>query len=308
MYSGSGPRTAALTAWLLLACLPAQAASQTGRTVVDETGRTVPLPERLERVISLAPSVTEIFYALGLEDRLVGVTNQCDFPPAAREKARIGDVVSPSLETILALKPDLVIGTPIGNRRETVAALEQLGLSLYGINPRTVPEIFLSIRHVGELMGVPESGEALAARLEARLAALEGRLARSSHPRVLFVVWLEPLITAGGDTFLNDLLRRAGAESITADLSESWPRLSIETLIERNPDYLILPRTPSLEARFQALREGAAWQAVRAARAHRVVWLDEAVMRPGPRIVEAIEELARALHPDAFAPSEAARK
>ncbi|MFQ5664020.1 MAG: ABC transporter substrate-binding protein [Terriglobia bacterium] len=278
------------------------------RTVIDETGRAVRVPARIERIVSLAPSLTEIVYALGLEKRLVGVTNQCDFPRAARRKPKVGDVINPSVEKILELKPDVVLGTTAGNRRETVQALERLGVPLYGIAPRTVEDIFASIRHLAELAGVPQAGEELAARLRARLAALEARLGTSERPAVLFILWLEPLLTAGGDTFLNDVLRRAGAEAVTADLPQSWPRLSLEEVIERDPDYLVLPRTHSLQARLARLVHREPWRGLRAVKQQRVVWLDDPVLRPGPRIVDAIEELARALHPEAFPPEEAARK
>ena len=303
---GKATATLGLIAAFAGPCPLIAAAAQT-RTVVDETGRRVQVPARIERVISLAPNVTEILYALGVEDRVVAVTNQCDTPAAARSKAKVGDVANPSLEIMLALKPDLIIGTTLGNPRETVRALEQTGIPLYGVNPHSVADIFVSIRHMAELMGVPERGEALASKLEARLATLEQRLAGTPRPRVLFVVWLEPLITAGGDTFLNDVLQRAGAESITAEMKESWPHLSLETVIERQPDFIVLPRLPALEGRLDELRRQPAWQPVRAAEPGRAVWLDEAVLRPGPRIVEAIEKLARALHPQSFS-AEAARQ
>ncbi|HXE76465.1 MAG TPA: cobalamin-binding protein [Candidatus Xenobia bacterium] len=280
----------------LLAAFPL--ATQAQRTVVDETGRTVRVPARVERVISLAPNVTEILYALGLEDRLVAVTNQCDQPPAARTKPKVGDVANPSLETLLALQPDLVIGTTLGNPREIVGALEQAGIPLYGVDPRSVTDIFVSIRHVADLLGVPERGEQLAAGLEAQLAGIEQRAAGGPQPRVLFVIWLEPLITVGSDTFLNDVLRRAGAQSVTAGTKESWPRLSLETVIESNPDYLVLPRIPAIETRLAEVRRQPAWRSVRA----RVIWLDEAVLRPGPRIVDALDDLARQLHSQSPAP------
>lgn len=291
-----------------LLCLPGAAAGQQQtRTVIDETGRVVRVPARIERVISLAPNLTEIVYALGQEDRLVGITNQCDFPAAAGGKARVGDVINPSLERIIELKPDVVLGTTVGNRRETVDALEHVGIALYGVAPRSVDGILTSIRHVAELLEVPQAGEELAARLEERLEALPRRLADRRRPQVLFIIWLEPLLTAGGDTFLNDILQRAGADSVTADIGEDWPRLSLEVMIERDPDYLVLPRTPSLVARLAELATRPPWSRLRAVEQHHIVWLDESVMRPGPRIAEAIESLARALHPEAFSPLEAAR-
>jgi len=282
--------------------LPAIGAAQETRVVEDETGRRVRVPVRPERIISLAPNLTEILYALGADERLVGVTSQCDFPPAAERKPRVGDVSHPNLEKILELKPDLVLGTTAGNPRSIVPALERLNVALYGVDPRSVAGVFESIRHVGELVGAPDAGEALAARLEARLAALESRAqAAAARPRVLFVIWLTPLITAGRDTFVNDLLARAGAHSVTAALEQDWPRLSLEEVIERDPDFLLLPRTPGLAASLERLSKEDPWRQLRAVRENRVVWLDEAVMRPGPRIVDAIEELASALHAPASA-------
>lgn len=300
------PRFVLLAAALLFPTI-VPAAERPTHQVVDETGREVRVPARIERVISLAPNLTEIVYALGQEGRLVGVSNQCDFPPAARGKPRVGDVINPSLERIIELRPDVVLGTTAGNRRETVQALEHARISLYGVAPRSVEGILTSIRHVAELLDVAPAGEELAGRLQARLDALPRRLADRRHPRVLFILWLEPLLTAGGDTFLNDILRRAGADSVTADVKEDWPRLSLEVVIERDPDYLVLPRSPSLEARLAELTSRPPWSRLRAVELHHIVWLDESVMRPGPRVAEAIESLARALHPEAFSPLEAAR-
>lgn len=292
----------------LAASLPARAAETHYRTVVDETGRTMRIPVRIERVVSLAPNLTEILYALGLEDRLVGVTNQCDFPPEARQKRIVGDVVNPSLEEIIQLKPDVVFGTTAGNRRETADALERLGIPLYGIDPHSVDDVLASVRRIAELLGVPERGAELEARLRARLMALHQRLNSVSRPRVLFAIWLDPLITVGGDTFLNDLLRRAGARSVTGDISSDWPRLSLEVALELDPDFLVLPNSHSLKSRLADLSNRRPWQSLRAVEQGRVIWMDDAVLRPGPRIVDVIETLARQIHPEAFAATEAARQ
>lgn len=277
--------------------VPALAAEEPTRKVTDETGRTIEVPARIERIVSLAPNLTEIIYALGLEARLVGVTTLCDFPPQAQAKPKVGDVINPSLEKVLELKPNLVLGTTAGNRRETVEALERLGVPLYGIDPRSVRGILDSIRHVAELAGAPQAARDPTARLEARLAALEERRS-PSRPRVLFIIWLEPLVTIGRDTFLNDVLDRAGAQSATVDLEPSWPRLSLEEVIERDPDYLVLPHSDSLAASLARLSPQDPWRRLRAVEQNRIIWVDDAVLRPGPRIVDTIEELARALHPE----------
>jgi iron complex transport system substrate-binding protein len=300
------PAMAALGAFL--AAAQPLAAGDDFRTVVDETGRAVRVPARIERIVSLAPNLTEIFYALGVEDRLVGVTNQCDYPPAAREKRSVGDVVSPNLEETIDLRPDLVFGAKAGNRRETVEALERLGVPLYGIDPHSVEDVLVSVRTVAELLGVPERGRELEARLRTRLTILEQRLGSVSRPRVLFAIWLDPLITVGGETFLNDLLGRAGARSVTAEIETDWPRLSLEVALELDPDYLILPNSHSLKTRLADLSTRRPWQSLRAVEQGRVVWLDDAVLRPGPRIVDGVEALARQLHPEAFGTIEGARQ
>ncbi len=290
-----------LWAWWLAVTLAAVSAHTQGlRLVTDETGRRVGVPARVERIISLAPNITEILYALGLEARLVGVSNYCNYPPAAKSKPPVGEIISPSLEKIVALKPDLVLATPAGNRRETVIALERLGVAVYGIDPRDVAGVFASIENISELLGVSEAGAKLAAELRAELAAVTAQVEGQSRPRVLFVLWLEPLMSVGRYTFIHDVLRRAGAESVTAERAEDWPRLSLEEVIRRNPDYLVLAHSPALEQQLADLRQRPAWQGLRALQKDRVILLDEAVLRPGPRIVEAVARLARALHPEAF--------
>lgn len=284
----------------VVALLALPAAAQRLRLVVDETGRQVGVPERVERIVSLAPSVTELVYALGLEARLVGVTDYCDYPPAAKAKPSVGEVISPSLEKIVSLKPDLILATTSGNRRETVTAIERLGIPLYGLNSRSVEDVLLALRTLGELIGVPEAGARLESQLRARLEAMAERLASQPKRRVLFVLWLEPLMSIGPNTFVHDALVRAGAESITADRPEDWPRLSLEEILRQDPDYLILTHSPVLERRLDALRRDPVWSRLRALRENRVVVLDEAALRPGPRIVDAIEQLVRALHPEVF--------
>lgn len=293
---------------LLLTALPLAAATEAAtatRTVVDQTGRTIRVPADVRRVITLAPNLTEIVYALGQQDRLVGVTNQCNYPPRVDAKARIGDVVNPNLERIIELKPDLVLGSTAGNRIETVTALEQAGIPLYGSDAHRIEDIFASIRDIAGLLAVPETGEPLAAQLEERLRALDRSLLGAARPKVLLVIWLEPLITTGPDTFLADLVHRAGGQSISDDLEQNWPRLSLEVVVERDPDYLVLPRIPQLEARLAQLSQAPPWAELRAVRRNQIVWLDEALIRPGPRILDMIESLARSLHP-AEAQSEAA--
>ncbi len=172
------------------------------------------VPQPVRRIVSLAPSLTETIYALGLQDRLVGDTDYCDYPPDAEKKAKVGGAINPSLERIVALHPDLVLVTKSLNRLETVRALAELGISSYATDPHTVGEIITSSEKLAGVLGVPEAGAAIASDMQHRLADLQRRIAPLPPKRVLFVVWTQPLISVGKDTFIADALRQAGAVSI----------------------------------------------------------------------------------------------
>src|SRR6516162_5333338 len=177
-----------------------------GRTVTDETGRSVNVPDHPQRLISLAPSVTEIVYALGRGDRLVGDTEYCDYPPEAKRKPHVGAVLNPSLEQIVALKPDLVLGIAEANRRETAEQLDRLGIPLYGLTAHTMDDMLRSVDDLGDLLGREAEAGALIERLQNRIQAVAERVKGRPRPKVLFVVWYQPLVTAGPHTFISDVI------------------------------------------------------------------------------------------------------
>jgi iron complex transport system substrate-binding protein len=281
------------------------------REVTDEVGRTVRIPQPVRRVVSLAPSLTETIYALGLQNLLVGDTDYCDYPPDAMKKQKVGGAINPNMEEIVALQPDLVLVTKSLNRLETVNALEQLGIATYATDPHTVEDIIASSKRLGEILGAPEAGEKLAAELNQRLVKLKERLAGFPTKRVLFVVWTEPLISAGENTFIADALRYAGAESII-ETKRDWPQISLEEVVHLQPKYLVFAadhsETATEDVDQLALRPG--WDELEAVKQKKFAVMSEAVNRPAPRIVSAIEELARQLHPEAFAekPAEEGKK
>jgi iron complex transport system substrate-binding protein len=271
------------------------------REVVDETGRRVTLPAEVRRMVSLAPNLTETIYALGAGDRLAGVTDYCDYPPEAQKKPRVGGPRNPSLEAIVALKPDVVLATTALNRLETVEALARLGVVVYATDPRTVAGVLESIARLADLIGASQEGQILVSNLRARLESLQERLAGRPVKRVLFIVWEDPLITIGPHTFLADALRYAGARSVV-ETRQDWPRLSFEEVIRLQPDYLVFAGShgETGEREFTDLRTRPGWRELAAVRARRFAIISDAVNRPAPRLVDAIEELARQLHPDAF--------
>jgi iron complex transport system substrate-binding protein len=269
--------------------------------VIDEAGRTVRVPQPVQRIVSLAPSLTETIYALGLQDRLVGDTDFCDYPPDAQKKTKVGGAINPSLEQIVALRPDLVLVTKSLNLIETVNALDHLGISSYGTDPHTVREIISSTERLAGVLGVPEAGTAIGADLERHLADLQQRLNGLPPRRVLFIVWSDPLISVGKSTFIADALRLAGATSIV-DSAQDWPHMSLEEVVRLQPDFLVFAASHSEAGQndFDVLAERPGWRGLDAVRNRRFAVISDAVNRPAPRIVSAIEDLARQLHPEAF--------
>jgi cobalamin transport system substrate-binding protein len=278
------------------------AANPPFREVTDEAGRIVHIPQPVRRIVSLAPSLTETVYALGLQDRLVGDTDYCDYPEDAQKKTKVGGAINPSLEEIVALHPDLVLVTKGLNRLETVHALDALGISSYATDPHTVEEIITSSRKLADVLGVPEAGAAIAEDMQHQLAELQHRVGALSPKRVMFVVWTQPLISIGKDTFIADALRRAGAVSIV-DSAQSWPQVNLEEVAHLQPDFLVFAASHSdvVPPSAEVLANLPGWQILEAVKNRHYAVISDAVNRPAPRIVTAIQDLARQLHPDAFA-------
>jgi len=283
--------------------LPQSGAAKTepGRVVTDETGRRVAIPADVKRVVTLAPNLTETIYALGLEERLVGDTDYCDTPPAAKLKPHVGGAQNPSLEAIVALRPDLVLATTSINRPETADALAKIGVPVYTTDPQTVRGMLESTAQIADVMGAGSQGKELVAQLQARLDAIAARLTDVPPAHVLFVVWENPLITIGQSTFIADALRWAGAESVIVS-SQKWPHITFEEVVRLQPDYIVFA---SNHAGFEseelgALRSREDWKQLRAVELGHVAVMSEEVNRPSPGLVDAIEQLAREVHPDAF--------
>jgi iron complex transport system substrate-binding protein len=267
------------------------------REVTDQTGRRVNVPDHPQRLVSLAPNITEIIYALGLEDRLVGDTDYCDYPPEAKRKPHVGAVLNPSLEKIVALKPDLVLGSAEANRRETADQLGRLGIPLYGLTAHTLEDTLDSIVDLGEVLGREQASRALVTGLRIRMDAVARQVTGQARPKVLFVVWYRPLITAGPRTFIADVIARAGGVSISNDLRGEWPRLSLEEVLRRDPDVILFPRTESFSPGLEEFQRLPGWKDLRAVKGRRMSFISETIMRPSPRLVDALEEVAGILHP-----------
>jgi iron complex transport system substrate-binding protein len=270
--------------------------------VTDETGRVVRLPQPIRRIVSLAPSVTETLFALGLGDRVVGDTDFCDYPAEAKKKSHVGGPVNPSIEAVAALHPDVVIVSTEIDRLDSVHSLEQLGIPVYATAPHTVDEVLSSTERLANLLGAGDGGRELVAKLRGRLADLDRRLAGLPPKGVLMIVWLDPLISVGRNEFLNDALRRAGARSVV-DSPQAWPTIDLEEIMHTQPEYLIISNdnTQQVQRELDELQKLPAWRQLEAVRNRRFIVLSEAISHPSPRLIDGIEQLARALYPSKFA-------
>lgn len=292
-------RRGARFVWVLfilpwLAAVPVQAA-----TLVDMAGRRVEIQGLPRRIVPLTPSITETLFAIGAGDTVVGVTDQDDYPPEVRGKTRVGGGLDPNLEVILAIRPDLVLATVDSNRWDTFLELERLKIPVYGLKPVGLEGVFTSIRMVGQVLGRVERAEALVATMRRRMAAVSEKVKNLSRPRVLYVVWIDPLIVAGRGTVIDDLIRMAGGENTVR--ASGFPPYGLEQVVAHPPDVILLGSDrPGSEDGALLLRLPA-WKEMRAVREGAVRLVDTNIMhRPGPRIAEAVELLARLFHPEAF--------
>jgi iron complex transport system substrate-binding protein len=284
---------------LLLLCvlLPSPAPAL---TLTDQTGREVSLPAPPRRIISLVPSVTEVLFAIAAQDRLAGVTDFCDYPPEARRKPRVGGMLAPNLETILTLKPDLVIATTAGNREETFVQLGRLRIPVYLVNPTTMGDVLDLIARLGALTEHPVPAARLVTALDTRIRTVVGRVAPRGRPRVLYVLWPEPVIVPGRDALVSELIMLAGGDSVTADSGAGYPRYSLEAAVARAPQTIILAdHGAGLDTLSREKWERLS--ALPAVKAGRLFSVDGNLLHHyGPRVVDGLELLARLIHPEAF--------
>lgn len=269
-------------------------------TVRDMEGREIGLPGPPQRIVSLVPSATEMIYALGGEERLVGRTDFCDYPPAARTKTSVGGMINPNLELLVTLKPDLVIATHSGNREETFTQLSRLGIPVYLVGADRIADVKEVARRLALLTGRAAAVEALLERIDRRVASVREAVRASARPRVLYVLWPDPLIVPGRTALVTELIDVAGGTSITAADAEQYPRYSLEAAVAKAPDVIVLANhgTRSGPIAIDRWKRLTSLPAIKRGRIHSV---DGNLMhRYGPRMLDGLDELARAIHPEVF--------
>ena len=273
--------------------------------MVDQGGRLVRIEKVPEKIISLAPSNTEIIYALGLENKLIGVTEYCDYPGAAEQKPMVGGFSTIDIEKVVEIEPDLILAANI-HKDEVIPQLERLGFTVLTLDPETISEVLEAIDLIGQFTGKTEEASHLTAEMEKRIKAVTEKtseLPESQRLRVFYVLWHDPLMTAGSTTRIHELIKKAGGFNIAQDLTEEYPKMSLEAVIIANPQVIIAgsghgsgqdapfhfaltePRLSEVEARLEG----------------RIYEIDsDLTSRPCPRIVDGLEKLAEFIQPQLF--------
>lgn len=268
------------------------------REVRDDLGRTVNVPDKIERAISLAPSITEMIFAVGAGDRLVGVTTYCNYPAEASAIEKVGDTQTPNIEKIIALKPQIVFVSTASQLEAFTKTLEEQGIAVFVSNAKSLHEVFQTMLHLGELFGTKEKAEELVTHLTGRASLVrhmnsfvEPRAERKIFTRVFVQISNDPLFTIGKDSFLTEVLEYSGGVSVTKDIPTAYPKVSKETALALNPEVIILSDSEDNKEPNSVFRNSGA---VKNGRVYRIN--ADIISRPGPRLVDALEEIARDLH------------
>lgn len=288
-----------LLSMILVFCLLAALPAALNREALTGAGQNKPpLPAKAQRIVSMSPGHTEILFALGAGDRIVGVSTFSDYPEEAKTKPTIGDYLAPDLEKVLALKPDIVFALS-ESQVQYIGILEEAGICVVALEPKTMQEILNAIEAISQAVGEPERGAALAAELSRELNQVKDLVARSRPKRVFVEVWDTPLLTVGKKSFINDIVRQAGGVNVAAEKNLAYAPCEVETLYVYNPEiYIVVSHEYKKNSSIITKPEFADIEAVKNNRISPVV--ADLVVRSGPRCFAGLAELAKIIHPEAF--------
>ena len=271
---------------------------------IDDLGDTVALEAVPQRIVSLAPSNTEMLFSLGLGDWVVGVTEYCNYPQAADRIERVAGFSTLNAEKVASVEPDLVLAAR-GNDLEGLQTIRQMGIPVFALDVRSVEQLIAAVGRLGRLTGATSSSTDLAQRLRVRVDRVRRAVARidADPPRVLWGYWGEPIYTAGGGTIIDNVIHLAGGQNVARSAPGSWPQISLESLVALAPEVIITTSSPggagAMAGQIERLRTLEGWKSLPAVRAGRVHFVDaDLLTRPGPRLVEALEQLAAIFYPE----------
>ncbi|RZN39005.1 MAG: cobalamin-binding protein [Methanophagales archaeon ANME-1-THS] len=259
-------------------------------TITDDFGRTVTIHGVPERIISLSPTNTEILFAIGAGDRVVGVTEYCNYPEEAKEREKIGGVTTVSIEKVVSLQPDLVLGDEL-NGKETFERLEELGITIVGLNPENISEILDDIMLVGRITGEEKNASSLVKAMNRRIEEIKNKTSDVKRPKVAHITWHDPIWVAGSGTVQDEMIEIAGGENAFSDIKD-WGTVSLEKFIDRNPEVIIVSVGHGVAemAPYEYILNEERLKVVDAVKNERVYTINaDIASRAGPRIVDATE-------------------
>lgn len=269
-------------------------------TFADDLGRKVTIPAAPKRIVSIGPSNTEILFAIGAGDLVVGVDSYSDYPPEAKRLKPVGDLQWPAFDKIVALEPDLVFVIHLAH--ENIGKLTSLGLKVAVIAPSNLNQICKTLQLMGQVVNRQSQAQQVVLSMQGRVKAVQDAVAKISKDqrlRVFYEIWSDPIRTAGPGSFLHDLIEIAGGINIAGDAKTPWPNFSLEALVERDPQVIFTSRQESLQELKSHQRKP--WSKLTAVQTSRVYLLDEnEIFRPGPRVVRGLEAMAKYLYPKQF--------
>jgi iron complex transport system substrate-binding protein len=261
------------------------------RRVTDDLDHTFSVPAHITRAVSLAPSITESVFAVGAGDRLVGVTTFCNYPEQAKSIAKVGDTINPNLETIISLKPEVVLVSTASQMESFTSTLRANGIPVFVLGSENVDGIFQGLKKLGDLFGTSDRAEKLVADLQRRVGYVVEHVAGQPKVRVFVQISREPLFSVGKRSYMNEVLDKAGAVSVTWLIDEGFPKVSKETAAALQPDAIILSQSDDNTEPNEAFKNSPA------VRNNRVFSINaDLLSRPGPRLVDAMELMAQNLH------------
>ncbi|MDK2821537.1 MAG: cobalamin transport system substrate-binding protein [Clostridia bacterium] len=271
--------------------------------IKDSLDRSVKIEKKPQRIISLAPSATEILFALGLGDKVFGVTKYCDYPPEAKTKEVIGGFSDPNMEKILSLNPDLVLATTM--HEKAVKDLESVDIPVIVLDAKTIEGVMENITLVGKATGHEKEANEVVASMKEKVQKVVEKvkdIPEEDKPTVYYEVFSEPIMTAGPKTIIHDLITQAGGINIGADAETDYVEYSVEVLLRKNPEVMIAPDLHgSNTATLENVKKRPGWADISAVKNGKVYILeDDLITLPGPRIVEGLEAIAKVLHPERF--------
>ncbi len=271
--------------------------------ITDDLGREVTVAAEPAKIVSLAPAITEILFALQLDEKVAGVTEYCDYPPQARNKPKVGGFSTPNTELVAAAKPDLVLASTL--QADYIRQMEGIGLTVVALEAKDLPGVLEKIRLVGRLAGAGPAAEELASSLQKRIDAVlakTGGLPEEKRPLVLFEIWPDPLTTGGANSFLHSLIVLAGGRNIAGNIEKDWVALNPEVVLAANPDVIIYTHHGQSRWTAESIAARPGWENIRAVKEGRIGSIEDEnlVVRAGPRLVEGLEQTARLIHPELF--------